>query len=202
MRLIYGISIVVIALFYGSYFAKMAFQRSRGIVTNRMGKGAKPKRTRIIETILMAATCSMAVVQIVSMCIGAKGFSLLQAAAIRSTGLCVALFGTAIFIISMATMKNSWRAGVDMSQQTQLICNGIYGFSRNPAFLGFDLFYVGFTLAYCNAGTIFFLVLCVVALHLQILEEEKILPLVFGKEYLAYKKSVSRYFSIPRQPEL
>jgi hypothetical protein len=63
MRLIYGISIVVIALFCGSYFAKRVSQRNRGIVTDRMGKGPQPKRTRIIESIRKTAAYSIAVVQ-------------------------------------------------------------------------------------------------------------------------------------------
>jgi protein-S-isoprenylcysteine O-methyltransferase Ste14 len=38
------------------------------------------------------------------------------------------------------------------------------------------------------------LVFSVVMLHLQILEEEKFLPKVFGEEYENYRRSVGRYF--------
>jgi len=34
----------------------------------------------------------------------------------------------------------------------------------------------------------------IIMLHLQILQEEKYLPTVFGDEYLAYRKKVCRYF--------
>ena len=43
-------------------------------------------------------------------------------------------------------MKDSWRAGVSYEEKTDLITSGIYQISCNPAFLGFDLVYVGIVL--------------------------------------------------------
>ena len=40
-------------------------------------------------------------------------------------------------------MKDSWQAGIPDKDKTELVTTGIYRFSRNPAFLGFDLMYVG-----------------------------------------------------------
>ncbi len=40
-------------------------------------------------------------------------------------------------------MKDSWRAGIPDSDKTELVTTGIYKYSRNPAFLGFDLQYMG-----------------------------------------------------------
>ncbi len=194
MNLVKGLGSLLIVLFYGSYFSKLLLQRRHGISTNRLGRGEKPKQTHIIEIILKAATFSMAVAQLISLFAGTNGYYLISFDAVRYIGLGIALAGTGVFITAMATMKNSWRAGVDASQHTELIRHGIYRFSRNPAFLGFDLFYMGFTLAFCNPVILFFLIFCAVLLHLQILEEEKFLPLVFGKEYTNYKKSTGRYF--------
>ncbi len=39
-----------------------------------------------------------------------------------------------------------WRAGVSEKEKTELVTAGIYRWSRNPAFLGFDLLYIGFLL--------------------------------------------------------
>lgn len=194
MGLMQGLGFLTIVLFYVSYFSKLLLQRRQGISTDRMGRGDKPKRTRIIENLLRAATYSMAAVQLISLFAGTNGYDLIPFDAVRYIGLGIALVGTGVFITAMATMKNSWRAGVDASQHTELIRRGIYRFSRNPAFLGFDLFYIGFVLAFCNPVILVFLIFCVVLLHLQILEEEKYLPLAFGKKYADYRKSVARYF--------
>ena len=55
----------------------------------------------------------------------------------------MAISGDMVFVISVWTMKDSWRAGVSKTDQTELVTDGIYQISRNPAFLGFDLVYVG-----------------------------------------------------------
>ena len=194
MNLISVSGFLIILLFYCGYFSKLILQRRQGISTDRLGRGDKPKRTLITEIFLKIATFTAAAVQLVSLIAGEKGHCLISFDAVRYAGLVTAIVGTGIFIVAMATMKNSWRAGVDASQQTAMIRIGIYRISRNPAFLGFDLFYIGFTLSFCNPATLMSLIFCAVMLHLQILEEEKYLPLAFGKEYEDYRKSVPRYF--------
>ena len=70
---------------------------------------------------------------------------------------------------------------------------GIYAYSRNPAFLGFDLQYIGVLLMYCNLLTGMFTVFAIVMLHLQIIQEENYLTAAFGAEYLEYRHRVLRY---------
>ncbi|BCJ95907.1 hypothetical protein acsn021_34760 [Anaerocolumna cellulosilytica] len=185
---------LVILLFYGSYFGKMFLLRFQGIHTDRMGKGKKPNRTRGIEIILKIATYSMAAVQAASVFLIDSRYYLFQMTTIRVIGLLVAFLGVATFIIAMVAMKNNWRAGIDASQKTVLVQKGIYKLSRNPAFLGFDLFYIGFTICFGSILQIAVMCFAVIMLHLQILEEEKYLPSVFGEAYLQYKKSTGRYF--------
>ncbi len=184
----------VLILFYGSYFGKQLLLKQQGIASDRLGCGDKPKRTLIIENLLKTATFSMAGIQILSLLTSGQYNLLFYSSYLRSIGIFISFMGAVVFIIAMLTMKNSWRAGVDASQHTKLVRKGIYRISRNPAFLGFDLFYIGFTLAFSNSLQILFMVFCITMLHLQILEEEKFLPAVFGKEYQDYKQSVGRYF--------
>lgn len=40
-------------------------------------------------------------------------------------------------------MKDSWRAGISETDKTELVTEGIYQFSRNLAFLEFNLLYIG-----------------------------------------------------------
>ena len=77
--------------------------------------------------------------------------------------------------------------------KTELVTTGIYRFSRNPAFLGFDLMYVGVLLLYGNLLTLSFSVFAIVMLHLQILQEERYLVNTFGAPYQEYCRHVFRY---------
>ena len=90
-------------------------------------------------------------------------------------------------------MKDSWRAGIPDKDKTELVTTGIYRYSRNPAFLGFDLQYVGVLLMYGNLLTLAFSLFAMVMLHLQILQEERYLTNVFGTPYQAYRSHVCRY---------
>ena len=54
-------------------------------------------------------------------------------------------------------MRDSWRASIPKKSQTKLVISGIYKFSRNPAFLGFNLQYTGVLLLYFNPWTVLFL---------------------------------------------
>lgn len=74
-----------------------------------------------------------------------------------------------------------------------MVTAGIYAIIRNPAFLGFDLMYIGILVMYFNPIMIVFTVFAVIMLHLQILNEEKFLPSIFGEEYERYKRTVFRY---------
>ena len=56
----------------------------------------------------------------------------------------------AVFVTSVVTMRDSWRAGVSKTDKTELVTDGIYQISRNPAFLGFDLVYIGILLMFFN----------------------------------------------------
>lgn len=135
------------------------------------------------------ATAGVPAAQLLSV---ALGWSLMPAGA-RFTGFCLGLLGDLIFLVSVLRMHDSWRAGIPKKSQTKLVTSGIYKFSRNPAFLGFDLQYTGVLLLYFNPLTVLFSVFAAVMLHLQILQEERYLTGVFGAPYEQYKKQVRRY---------
>lgn len=194
MNRLYWFGFLVLVLFYGSYLCKQLLLKRRGISTNRLGRGNKPVRTLRIETALKFASFTMAAVQIISLLVVIEAYLLLAQHIIRCAGIGISMVGAAVFITAMACMKTSWRAGVDSGQHTELIRSGIYRISRNPAFLGFDLFYIGFAMAFSNPLQLVFTLLCVILFHLQILEEEQYLPIVFGSAYEEYKRVTARYF--------
>lgn len=111
----------------------------------------------------------------------------------RFTGFCTGILGDLIFLASVICMRDSWRAGIPCKDKTELVTGGIYKFSRDPVFLGFDFMYIGVLLMYFNPLTLLFSLFAIVMLHLQILQEEKYLTATFGKEYEEYRKRVFRY---------
>lgn len=181
-------ALVVLALFYGIYLVKQRRQKRRGIQTMQIGR-RKEAQTHTVETLMGIATVGIIPAQLLSITFG---WSHLPANA-RFTGFCVGMVGDLIFLISVLCMKDNWRAGIPVKDKTELVTDGIYAFSRNPAFLGFDLQYIGVLLMYCNLLTGLFTVFAIVMLHLQILQEERYLIAMFGTKYLDYRHQVFRY---------
>ena len=182
------LALFVLAVFYGIYLIKQWRQKRRGIQTIQIGRG-KDAQTHTVETLMGIATVGIIPAQLLSI---AFGWSHLPANA-RFTGFCVGMLGDLIFLISVLCMKDSWRAGIPDRDRTELVTDGIYAFSRNPAFLGFDLQYIGVLLMFSNLLTAAFTVFAVSMLHLQILQEERYLTAAFGPEYLQYRRHVLRY---------
>ena len=91
-------------------------------------------------------------------------------------------------------MKDSWRVGVSYEEKTDLITDGIYQISRNPAFLGFDLVYVGIGFMFFNTALAVISFLAIIMFHLQIkYVEEPFLKQEFKEQYLQYYQQVNRY---------
>lgn len=181
-------AIFILAVFYAIYFGKMIIQKKKGITTHQIGK-RKEKKLHTVETLMSVATFSVVIIQLLSIFFD---WNIMPSGA-RFTGFCIAGIGDIFFLISVTYMKDSWRAGIPEKDKTKLVTDGIYKFSRNPAFVGFDFMYIGILLMFFNIGTLLFSLFSIVMLHLQILQEEKYMAKTFGKEYLEYKKKVFRY---------
>ena len=183
------IAIVILIVFYGCYFAKLVSQKKRGIQTDQIGKG-KAGSIKFIEVTMKISAIVVFAAGLVSILIGWTH----SAAPFRIAGAAISAVGTAAFIISVLTMRDSWRAGVPANARTELVTSGIYQFSRNPAFLGFDLLYLGILMMFFNWVLCVISAFAVVMYHLQIVHvEEKFLLATFGDEYSKYKKQVCRY---------
>lgn len=183
------IAIAILVVFYGCYVVKMICQKKKGIQTDQMGKG-KVGFVKLIEVTMKISAFLVFATGIVSIVldVGCGPVSL------RILGAVVSVVGTAVFIAAVLTMRDSWRAGVSQTDKTELVTSGIYRFSRNPAFVGFDLLYVGILLMFFNWVLCVVSVFAILMYHLQIVHvEEKFLLATFGDAYLDYQKKVCRY---------
>ena len=187
---------VLMAVFYSAYLGKKFAQSRQGITTNQIGKGDKPRKVLLVENIMGWATFVVIPVEIISIILYPR-ITLIPAIkfcpVLQWTGLAIAAIGVAFFIVAMLTMADSWRAGIPDSDKTAFVQKGIYRISRNPAFVGFDLMYIGLLLAFPNIIHLLFAVFPVVMLHLHRRQEEVFLRNTFGTEYEEYCEKVRRY---------
>ena len=177
------------AMFYICYFSKMISQKRQGIDTDQLGKD-KEDFVKFIEISLKLTTYITPAIQLISICFCKKE----QLSVPQIAGIIITTFGVAVFIASVIQMKDNWRAGVQKKDEINLVTDGIYQFSRNPAFLGFDLMYIGILMAFFNWYLCIITAIALILFHLQIVNvEEDFLIERFGEEYLAYRKKVCRY---------
>lgn len=184
------IALALMASFYICYFAKMISQKKQGIDTDQLGKG-KVGFVKFIEVTLKTSTYLLPAIEVVSIVFYTGSVN----DVLRIIGLIILALGVVAFIVSVLQMKDNWRAGVQREEKTELVTTGIYSISRNPAFLGFDLMYIGIMIAFFNWYLCVATSLVMVFFHLQIVNvEEDFLIEAFGDEYIKYRKKVCRYF--------
>lgn len=189
-------AILVIALFYGIFFLKALFQKRKGIQTRQIGK-RKERDAYLVEMLMSIAVVCVVPVEVVSILCERS----VLPPVVRVLGFAIGIGGDVIFLIAVLTMKDSWRAGIPENEKTELITNGIYRYSRNPAFVGFDCMYLSVCLMFCNVCTVVFSLFPMVMLHLQILQEEKYLIATFAEAYLSYRNTTRRYWGTRTKAE-
>jgi len=113
---------------------------------------------------------------------------------ITYTGYMLAVIFLIVMWIAIYTMGRSWRVGIDNQNPDNLITRGIYHLSRNPIFLGLDGIVITLFLVQPNLFFLLFMIVTLISIHMQILNEEKILLKIYGNEYEVYKNKTKRYF--------
>ncbi len=185
MAAIQWTALAVVAAFYVAYFTKMILQRRGGVKTDQIGKGNKPRKVLVVELFMKIATYSIVAVEVASVVFDFR----MWRSSYAWFGIGIAAVGVAVFVVAMVTMRDSWRAGIPAEDKTELVTTGIYRISRNPAFLGFDLMYIGLLVCFFNYIHLAFVLFAVTMLHLQILQEEKFLTATFAAPYTEYKSA-------------
>lgn len=84
-------------------------------------------------------------------------------------------------------------------ETSRLITTGIYGWSKNPQFLGFYLALLGISIIGRSGYALLLTIIAIVYCHYYIVKvEEPYLERIFGEEYVRYKSKTSRYFGVPK----
>jgi len=103
--------------------------------------------------------------------------------------LSIGLFFT---IFSLINLGKSTRLGLP-NENTTFIKIGLYRFSRNPMYIGFNLFTISSVLINANLIVLIFSLYSIIIYHFIIKGEEAFLEKRFGAEYINYKNKVRRY---------
>lgn len=100
--------------------------------------------------------------------------------------------GSIFTATSMINLGKSTRLGLP-SEATEFKNHGIYKVSRNPMYVGFNLFTIA-SMAGCANGIVTIMgIYSIFIYHLIIKSEERFLDQRFGETYSNYKKKVKRY---------
>jgi len=114
-----------------------------------------------------------------------------------AVGVLVCAFALVITMVAQWQMGDAWRIGVDASEKTELVTDGMFALSRNPIYSGMLLLGVGFVLLVPHVLTAFFAVLSYVGFEIQVRKvEEPHLQGIHGQHYAAYCRKAGRY--LPR----
>ena len=181
-------AILCMIIFYLTYIYKLISLNKQSIKTNQVGKGNKTQKVIVIEKLMNLSNVIVIIAQVLSVIFVSPCKNVLLVAISIIFGVLAIIF----FLLATSTMKNNWRVGIP-EEKTSLVINGIYKWSRNPAFVGFDLLYISNTILFFNVPLLICSLFAIVMLHLQILQEEQHMLDVFGKEYEEYKKHTLRY---------
>lgn len=187
-------SIICMIAFYIIYLYKLVSLNKKNIKTNQAGKDNKEKKVIVTEKVMSFSNLLVILVMLLSIIFLNPNNNTII---IVVSALCD-LLSILFFLLATIAMKDSWRVGIPL-EKTNIITNGIYKWSRNPAFVGFDLLYISNTLLYFNIPLLLSSIFAIVMLHVQILQEEKFMLKTFGDEYKNYKKQTLRYFGRKRK---
>ncbi|MFA5708023.1 MAG: isoprenylcysteine carboxylmethyltransferase family protein [Mycolicibacterium sp.] len=118
----------------------------------------------------------------------------LNASWIQTSGTVLAVAGIAATLYAQRDMGLSWRIGVDPSETTTLVRNGVFGLVRNPIFTAMLVFAAGITLMTPNplALAAFLVLLATIELQVRVVEEPY-LNAAHGQAYRDYCEMVGRF---------
>ncbi len=91
-------------------------------------------------------------------------------------------------------MGDSWRIGVDPTENTALVTRGLYTWVRNPIFTFIGLSLVGFLLVIPNPLSLAALLVTLLGIEMQVrLVEEPYLLIGHGEQYRQYSVNAGRF---------
>lgn len=108
-------------------------------------------------------------------------------------GLTLLMLALIWVLVAQLQMGDSWRIGIDEKSESSLVQQGLFGFSRNPIFLGMLVMLIGLLLILPTAVTLTVTGLGFVLIHVQVRLEEAFLVEKYGENYRKYQARMRRW---------
>ena len=110
-------------------------------------------------------------------------------------GIVIDLIGFLVMFAGAGLFLRRRTAILPFKPASALVTSGIFGWTRNPMYLGMAVFYVGLAIIMNSLAALVLLPLVLVIVQTQVItREEAYLERAFGDEYIAYKTRVGRWF--------
>jgi len=117
--------------------------------------------------------------------------------ALKIVGALLVTGGLAVYGLGTRGLGESWRLGIDRNTPGSLQTSGIFAWTRNPIYLGFDLMVSGTFLIQGRLHLLLIALIFAVVLHQQIRREERFLIERYGDAFDRYCARVGRYITWP-----
>ncbi len=104
--------------------------------------------------------------------------------------------GASIAILSQRHMGTNWRIGAAEGEIGRIVDDGPFAVSRNPVFVGQALLFVGLFFVFPGVVALALTIALLVAIHLQVKIEERVLAATLGEPYLDYMRRVRRWAGV------
>lgn len=108
-------------------------------------------------------------------------------------GLALMVIGAVLALWAQLHMGRSWRIGAAEGEIGPIVDSGPFAFSRNPAFVGQALLFIGLFLVRPGLVELVLALAVLLAIALQVRIEEGVLRRDLGAPYLAYQRRVNRW---------
>lgn len=108
-------------------------------------------------------------------------------------GLMLMIVGAVLALWAQLHMGRSWRIGAAEGEIGPIVDSGPFAFSRNPAFVGQALLFIGLFLVRPGLVELALALAVLLAIALQVRIEEGVLSRDLGAPYFAYQRRVNRW---------
>lgn len=108
-------------------------------------------------------------------------------------GLTLMVAGAGLALWAQLHMGRSWRIGSAEGESGAIVDSGPFAVSRNPAFVGQALLFIGLFLVRPGLAELTLALAVLIAIALQVRIEEGVLRRDLGAPYLAYQRRVNRW---------
>lgn len=103
------------------------------------------------------------------------------------------LVGAALAVYSQNYMGRSWRIGAASGQLGNIVRTGPFAHSRNPVFVGQVTLFAGIAIVLPSIFQLVLTLSLILAVHLQVRIEERVLEHDLGADYQTYRRDVRRW---------